>query len=117
MHAVEPQFHDVPTGDFIIVQDEGQNVTFKCTASGIPVPQITWIANDRLVSPALNNRYHRVDDVIERKTAVPHMVVSELTVVSLREKDSGHYACRAESSVGQPAVLTKPFRLNVTKSN
>lgn len=86
--------------------NEGMVTAFICSASGIPVPEITWLRDglpfDQNTEPdriALHDPH-----IIEPSTAgdVYH-VVRTLTIDDTRDSDSGHYSCvAANGNVVQP---------------
>ncbi|KAG8436526.1 hypothetical protein GDO86_007581 [Hymenochirus boettgeri] len=75
---------------------ERENVTLSCEATGIPVPQITWL-KDGL--PILEYTNHHVD----YKT-------QSLLIVNAMLRDSGRYQCIASNSAGH---RSKSFSLGV----
>ena len=67
----------------------GENATLTCSASGLPIPLITWT----------------VPDAAENQTIISSTVVNEtftvsrLTILSVQQSHTGLYACRAENSI------------------
>ena len=105
--------------------EDGQNVSFWCTADGIPVPSIVW-----LFQPETSNRIELISDtsdsnnrfVIEKETLpdvfyrrhISDALTSTLTIHSLNELDSGSYTCKADIGAGQVDINDFPFTLNVS---
>ena len=105
--------------------EDGQNVSFWCTADGIPVPSIVWLfqpetsSRIELISSDSNNRFiiekEILVDVFYRRH-VPDGLTSTLTIHSLNELDSGSYTCKADIGAGQVDINDFPFTLSVSKS-
>lgn len=66
---------------------EGETVTFRCEASGVPEPQIKWIHNGKPIQEAPPNP--------RRKVSSNKIVIEQLTM-----KDTGNYGCNATNSYG-----------------
>lgn len=68
-------------------QFTGENMTFTCTATGIPLPTITWSSDD-------------IDNIVAEYTRIDNSTIqSEITVTSL-ESDIENYACNAANEFG-----------------
>ncbi len=78
---------------FIVLND---TFTLNCTASGFPVPSITWLHNNTQLN--LPNRTNVV--IVGNNTA--RSVVSVLTVTMATSVDTGNYSCRAEIPAAPP---------------
>ena len=101
------------TGTFVI-RDKGQNVTFNCTADGIPQPAIVWSKNGQvlintsrvtIVSSQESNGFHT--------SYIP--TTSVITIKDLRGNDNGRYSCRADNGVKTESVLLTPYVLQVVE--
>ena len=71
----------------------GGNVTFTCTATGIPLPNITWMdENDNSVLVGS-------DMIIDGTT-----ILSTLTLSNLQDDDFDNYTCTATNMFGSDDV-------------
>ena len=66
-----------------LMAEEKQNITIACTATGQPLPSITWS--------------RAVGSLPEDKTEVMN---GSLTIYSVTRKDAGIYICKAENILG-----------------
>lgn len=71
-------------------------LVLACTASGIPVPNITWIFNSSLVREMIPSS----SDVITSYG----IIQSQLHINQIELSDLGQYQCQAESSEYSPVV-------------
>lgn len=71
----------------IINAAEGETVTFRCEASGEPLPQIQWIHNGKPVGEATPNPRRKVSP-------------NSITIEKLDKTDTGNYGCNATNSIG-----------------
>lgn len=69
-----------------------ESVTFKCSATGTPTPEITWFHNGQKVPPSTTGRIQ-----INSKT--------DLTFISLQSGDKGSVQCAATNDAGE--ILSK----------
>ncbi|CAD6193084.1 unnamed protein product [Caenorhabditis auriculariae] len=76
----------------------GQQITFRCKARGVPLPEISWLFEGTRI-PRRNTRYTISEDNIE------------LTVEKLTRHDAGAYTCHAQNSVGSASAMA---RLNIS---
>ena len=101
------------TGGFV-TKHKGQNVTFNCTADGVPRPVIVWTKNGQLL---LNTS--RVTILSSKESNgfqtnyIP--VTSVMTITNLRGNDNGSYSCRADNKVKTGVVLMTPYVLQVVE--
>ena len=97
----------------------GENVTFNCTADGIPEPRITWRRNNQLLDSKRLERYQVLSTSSEgfRSAQQPGVkqLESVLTITDLKEQDQGAYSCLAQSADTIPDVLEIPYELIVVK--
>ena len=95
-----------------------QNVSFNCTADGIPMPTIVWRKNGQLLIP--NNKRNIAQSSNStgfRSNTIPGVVqvTSILTITDLIGSDNGSYSCRADNEANIGAVLTTPYQLTVVE--
>ena len=76
-------------------QDEGDNASFTCQATGEPVPTISWYFNGVLVRNDSNvNKYDISQSSLNITT-----ISSILTIMSVESSDVGTYTCNATNVV------------------
>ena len=101
------------TGGFV-TKNKGQNVTFNCTADGVPQPVIEWRKNGQLL---LNTS--RVTIISSQESNGFHTnyipTTSVITIKDLRGIDNGSYSCRADNTVKTGSVLKTPYVLQVVE--
>ena len=107
-----------PMENFTYIAIETNSVIFECSASGIPVPIISWFRINQTMSTMLVNSTQSliallpVNDTYElpngRGTAF--LVTSTLTIPATQDEDSGQYACQAVNDFGNE---TRQFELIV----
>ena len=105
----DPVSVTVPLADMMVVETEGDMVTFTCTATGVPAPSFTWSPpddGDRIsvnTDPAVTDS----DGFIS--------VTSTLTISSLLRTDTGIYTCTASNTVmGSNMMMSRTFTLTVS---
>ena len=68
---------------------EGEEATFKCTALGVPTPDLSWY-----------------NDAGEKREASSDIVIADssgsstLTIKRVSSRDAGKYTCKANNSAG-----------------
>ena len=101
------------TGTFV-TKNKGQNVSFNCTADGIPQPVIVWSKNGQLL---LNTS--RVTIVSSQESNSFHTsyipTTSVITIKDLRGIDNGSYSCQADNGVKTEFALMTPYVLQVVE--
>ena len=101
------------TGTFVI-KDKKQNVTFNCTADGIPQPVIVWRKNGQLL---LNTSRVTIVSSQESNGFQTNYIptTSVITITDLRGIDNGSYSCQAGNGVRTGTVLMTPYVLQVVE--
>lgn len=79
-----PYFTEEPE---IINAAEDETVEFRCSASGVPEPQIKWVHNGLPIDEAPPN---------PRRKVTPNSIIIE----KLQKQDTGNYGCNATNSLG-----------------
>uniref|UniRef100_A0AAG5CP06 Ig-like domain-containing protein n=1 Tax=Anopheles atroparvus TaxID=41427 RepID=A0AAG5CP06_ANOAO len=77
----------------------GENATFVCKVTGLPLPTIDWLFQKRPLS--LHDQRKLVRQAVrinERDQSEMH--VSELTIFGVRQSDRGSYVCKATNQGG-----------------
>ena len=99
--------------------NEGNSVTFECTATGIPAPEITWLRNGAELNSTSDNRVvlgnasNPVDFVRMDDGEVISQVTRSLTLTDTLDDDSAaNYTCVA-SNAAMPGVGMMDFELVV----
>ncbi|KAG0430773.1 hypothetical protein HPB47_022388, partial [Ixodes persulcatus] len=97
---------DAPVLEQVFSEQEvrpGSSTSLKCSASGNPLPQVTWTLDGAPVPEV----YHiRIGDYVSNE----RMVHSYVNMTSVRVEDGGRYACVARNGVG---AAQHSARLNV----
>ena len=101
------------TGTFVI-KNKGENVSFNCTADGIPQPVIVWRKNEQLL---LNTSRVTIVSSLESNGFLTNYIptTSVITIKDLRGNDNGSYSCRADNKVKSRTVLMTPYLLHVVE--
>ncbi|XP_077561118.1 cell adhesion molecule Dscam1-like [Haemaphysalis longicornis] len=81
----------------------GSSASLKCSASGNPLPQVTWSLDG---APVPEHYHVRIGDYVSSE----RLVHSYVNLTSVRVEDGGLYACVARNGVGRAAHSA---RLNV----
>ena len=97
-----------------VIKTKGQNVSFNCTADGIPQPVIVWRKNGQLI---LNTS--RITILSSQESNDFHTnyipITSVITIKDLRGKDDGSYSCGAHNGVKTESVVTTLYMLQVVE--
>ena len=98
MIAVVPMI-TFSAGNGVYIVNETFPVTFTCTATGIPPPEIQWIRRDLLLDPSTNDTVDRRFQLDNHTIATTEGAVSVatrmLTINSAMDSDNGTYTCQA----------------------
>jgi hypothetical protein len=86
------------------IRASSQNQTLTCQAKGTPPPNIEWFFSSRQIRP--NEHHYHINTMLKqvRKDVHLHHVVSELTIITLRNTDRGKYTCKAVNLGGYDEV-------------
>ena len=89
-HLLFPDVVENPKNQSVSI---GSNVTFNCTAMGLPTPAISWMKN--------NDSYAVTSNV--RAMVVPENKNdhSQLIITEVKMEDNGKYQCVASNSAGE----------------
>uniref|UniRef100_A0A2M4AAE4 Putative leucine-rich repeat-containing protein 24 n=1 Tax=Anopheles triannulatus TaxID=58253 RepID=A0A2M4AAE4_9DIPT len=77
----------------------GENATFVCKVTGVPLPKIDWLFQKRSFSPH-DQRLLFTEAVRTNDRDQSLLLVSELTIVGVRPSDRGPYVCKATNRGG-----------------
>jgi len=113
IHAVVPSIL-VPPVNFTYFVNETDPVTFTCSATGIPPPQITWMRNGVVFS---NTQVTFSDPTMPELYLTDggniFFVSRNLTLDSTMDADSGTYTCLAFNGNAVTPSVTHDFELFV----
>ena len=70
----------------------GSNVTFNCSAAGLPKPNITWVKNNNSNAANSNPRARVIPILLDDK----NIMQSQLSIRGVKEEDDGKYYCYKE---------------------
>ncbi|XP_052863609.1 uncharacterized protein LOC128270247 [Anopheles cruzii] len=78
----------------------GENATFLCKVTGLPLPKIDWLFQKRSLS--LHDKRLLVTEAVRtsERDQQSLLLVSELTIVGVRPSDRGTYVCKATNRGG-----------------
>ncbi|XP_074532073.1 myopalladin [Halichoeres trimaculatus] len=83
----QPHFLQAP-GDMLA--HEGRLCRLDCKVSGLPVPELMWLVNERPIYPDLHHK------MLVRENGIHSLVIDPLM-----QNDSGTYTCIASNKAGQ----------------
>lgn len=83
----------------IIYPGEGENATFTCKVTGLPLPKVDWLFHKRPF-PKNDKRLSVTYAVRTTGKDSSEILVSELTIVGVKSSDRGSYVCKATNSGG-----------------
>ena len=89
-HLLFPKVVENPKNQSAFI---GSNVTFNCTAMGLPTPAISWMKN--------NNSYAVTSNVRARVVSDNKNNHSQLIITKVKIEDNGKYQCVASNSAGE----------------
>ena len=89
-HLLFPEVVENPKNQSVFI---GSNVTFNCTAMGLPTPAISWMKN--------NNSYAVTSNVRARVVSDNKNNHSQLIITEVKIEDNGKYQCVASNSAGE----------------
>ena len=102
---------------FTYTVNENDPVTFTCSATGIPPPQITWIRNGVVLDESVDSRISlsNPSDPETVSTAGGNIssVSRSLTISNTRDNDSDTYTCVASNENTVTPNVTQDFSLFV----
>ena len=92
---------------------EPMDVTFECTATGVPSPTISWFRDEdgNQTNLTLDSRVTISPMSTQNPTTLIFEVVQSLTLSDTMGSDTGNYSCQAVNDGGQS---TAPFQLTVS---
>ena len=96
------------------------NVTFNCSADGIPQPRVSWRRNGQLLANIDQlQRYNVIMSTLNgfRSAQLPgvQQLDTTLTITNLKQHDQGSFSCIAQSANTDPVVLQTAYQLVVNK--
>ncbi|CAH1242707.1 ANGPT2 [Branchiostoma lanceolatum] len=74
----------------------GNEVTFRCTGRGVPVPAVAWNHDDDVITPGDGISIDVTDGGLEGEQ---HVIHSTLTISSAQRQDNGRYVCISSNVV------------------
>ena len=93
------------------MKERGQNLSFNCTANGIPMPTIVWRKDGQLIIPSSRRSTSSKNYPGFRSNITG--TTSTLTITDLTGSDNGTYSCRAVNEANIGVVLDTPYQLTV----
>ncbi|XP_019850052.1 PREDICTED: hemicentin-1-like isoform X1 [Amphimedon queenslandica] len=105
------------TAGMSIVKERRQNVSFNCSADGIPMPTIVWRKDGQFLIQNNKRSITEQGSTGFRSNAIPGVlqINSMLTITGLTGSDNGSYSCRADNEANIGSVLIEPFILSVVE--
>ena len=104
-----------PEGGFEYRVDEFDQVTFQCSAIGLPAPTISWFRDGTLLNAAYDSRIILGDPSVPIAFPTPTgdvlLVIRMLIFNDITDSDSGTYTCQATNIMA--VSVTQDFELFV----
>ena len=105
-----------PLDDQVYTVNETNPVTFTCSATGIPPPEITWKRNgvvvDENTEPHVSLNFFNLETISTADGNI-HLVTHTLTISSTKDSDSDNYTCVASNGNTVTPNVTRDFELVV----
>ena len=102
---------------FTYTVNETDPVTFTCSATGIPPPEITWMRNGVVLDESIDSRISLSDpsdpETVPTAGGNISFVSRSLTISNTRDNDSGTYTCVASNGNAVTPSVTQNFNLFV----
>ena len=102
---------------FTYTVNETYPVTFTCSATGIPPPEITWMRNGVVLDVSVDSRISLSNpsgpEAISTAGGNISSVSHSLTISNTRDNDSDTYACVAPNGNAVTPSVTQIFELFV----
>jgi len=105
-----------PLLNFTYVVNETDPVTFMCSATGIPPPEITWTKNGVLLDDNLDPHISLSPsdpELVSTTSGNIYSVSRNLTISNTRDNDSDTYTCVASNGNARTPNVTQEFELVV----
>ena len=97
--------------------NENDPVTFTCSATGIPPPEITWIRSGVVLDGSVDSRISLSNpsdpEIVSTTGGNISFVSRSLTLSNTRDNDSDTYACVASNGNAVTPNVTQIFELFV----
>ena len=105
-----------PLDDQVYTVNKTDPVTFTCSATGIPPPEITWMRNglvvDESTEPHISLNFSNPETISTADGDI-YLVTHTLTISSTRNGDSDNYTCVASNENTVTPNVTQDFELVV----
>ena len=103
--------------NFTYTVNEADPVTFTCSATGIPPPEITWTRNGVLLDdnadPRISLSNPSDPQLLPTTRGDIYLVSRNLIISSTRDNDSDTYTCVASNGNARTPSVTQDFELIV----
>ena len=81
----------------MVTSIEGDNLTITCTATGVPVPSVTW---SRVDGSSLTDSRYVISDISSSMVVNDvYQVTRNLTIMNVIREDAGMYGCTVTNVV------------------
>ena len=97
-----PTFLIIPSS--IVLPAAGVEVSFSCSVTGSPIPRITWLHDNNVISNS--------DSITI--TTLEQTLNTTLVISNVQQSDSGDYQCRAENNGG--TITSDPAMLQIAST-
>ena len=99
----------------IYTTNETSPITFQCSATGIPIPSISWYRNGSSLTPSSNPRVTVGLSSQQLLSSGLYQVTQTLNITNTTDTDSGNYSCMANNTANSQSatfllvVQCKPY--------
>ncbi len=88
----------LPEGSTRYAVNETNNITFQCTATGVPPPDIQWYRGSDILNSSSDSRVIIRNEIMNEQNGALAYVSKKLILTNTSISDAGCYSCNATNS-------------------